>query len=451
MTAVALPQSLPHTRETFPAIEPKQSSLISAFVIYRNPNPVKRRRKRSKTKLPQINYGWSPKSSSRGKRASSGELPVIDSKEKANGNKSGRSKSDSSSGKGTRLPPIEQKYVDLVGASAIYKNPPPQRPKDATTTRLSGRRSSDSTQKSVESQPRENRRERLITLARPKELKTIWITSQGPRVMWGTQDMLWPVTGAARSAEASGRVVELASPKKVFQTGVRVSRPEYVYSCGRSSVLYDVSPLAMRGSASERVAALASPKQPPKEYRDDRPQHVFSCGRSSPIWGVKEYSGYEPTPRLEQLSTSKPPHSDFVPNRMVQTQIPIHALNGKSTSRLEALATPKNRPEGPFREPQWPVALSAKKASANQRCVELAKAKGVADGYVPNREEALWHVSRGAKRATASGRVNELAVPIIRATMDHVQFDPDAFLVSQTALKGICSKRVEELAQPNQR
>jgi hypothetical protein len=75
----------------------------------------------------------------------------------------------------------------------------------------------------------------------------------------------------------------------------------------------------------------------------------------------------------------------------------------------------------------------------------------VADGYIPNREEAISTVSRGAKRAIASGRVNELAVPIIRATMDNVQFDPDAFVVPRTALTGVCSKRVEELAQPIQR
>lgn len=303
----------------------------------------------------------------------------------------------------------------------------------------------------VQSQPRENRRERLITLARPKELKSIWITSHGPRVMWGTQNMLWPVTEAAKGAEATGRVMNLASPKKDFQSGMKVNRPEYVYSCGRSSVLWDVSPFAMRGNASSRVVDLAGPKQPPKEYRDDRHQHVFSCGRSSPIWGVRGYDGYEATPRLGQLSSPKTPHNDFVPNRMVQTQIPTNALHARASGRIESLATPKNRPDGPFREPQWPVALSAKKASANQRCVELAKAKGVADGYIPNREDAIWSVSRGAKRAVASGRVNELAVPIIRATMDHVQFDPDAFLVPQTALKGICSKRTEELAQPLQK
>ena len=60
----------------------------------------------------------------------------------------------------------------------------------------------------------------------------------------------------------------------------------------------------------------------------------------------------------------------------------------------------------------------------------------------------LAQVNKAALKANASSRLDELSRPIIRATMDHVQFDPDAFLVKQTALKGRCSKRTEELAQP---
>ena len=44
--------------------------------------------------------------------------------------------------------------------------------------------------------------------------------------------------------------------------------------------------------------------------------------------------------------------------------------------------------------------------------------------------------------------MNELAKPIIRDTMDHVQFNPEAFNVSETAKKAKASARIEELAQP---
>lgn len=45
-------------------------------------------------------------------------------------------------------------------------------------------------------------------------------------------------------------------------------------------------------------------------------------------------------------------------------------------------------------------------------------------------------------------RMNELARPIVRDTMDHVQFNPEAFNVSEAAKKAKASARIEELAQP---
>lgn len=45
-------------------------------------------------------------------------------------------------------------------------------------------------------------------------------------------------------------------------------------------------------------------------------------------------------------------------------------------------------------------------------------------------------------------RMNELATPIVRDTMDHVQFNPDAFNVSEAAKKAKASAHIEELSQP---
>ena len=47
--------------------------------------------------------------------------------------------------------------------------------------------------------------------------------------------------------------------------------------------------------------------------------------------------------------------------------------------------------------------------------------------------------------------MSELAQPIIRETMDHVQFNPEAFTVSEAAKKAKASPRIEELAQPIRR
>nr|XP_006823181.1 PREDICTED: testicular haploid expressed gene protein-like [Saccoglossus kowalevskii] len=98
----------------------------------------------------------------------------------------------------------------------------------------------------------------------------------------------------------------------------------------------------------------------------------------------------------------------------------------------------------------WPVSKSARHAAATSRQMELAKFKGVVDGYLPART-IQWPVTKGAKRAVPTPRMEELSRPIIRATMDHVQFNPDAFTVSEAAKKARCPPRVEELSQPIQR
>ena len=93
------------------------------------------------------------------------------------------------------------------------------------------------------------------------------------------------------------------------------------------------------------------------------------------------------------------------------------------------------------------VANNAKNASASTRCLELARPKGVVDGYQLPRE-VEWPVPRAAKRAVTTARIEELAKPVVRASMDHVQFNPDAFIVKPFALNGSFPSRITSLAKP---
>ena len=45
-------------------------------------------------------------------------------------------------------------------------------------------------------------------------------------------------------------------------------------------------------------------------------------------------------------------------------------------------------------------------------------------------------------------RMHELARPIIRESMDRVQFNPEAFTISEAAKHAKATPRIEELAQP---
>ena len=89
----------------------------------------------------------------------------------------------------------------------------------------------------------------------------------------------------------------------------------------------------------------------------------------------------------------------------------------------------------------------ARNAKASNRVQELSQPKKLNDKYQPVRN-VEWRVSRSALRAYATERLQQLSMPMVRDTMDHVQFDPMAFQVKETALKGRVSDRISELARP---
>eukprot|EP00116_Pleurobrachia_bachei_P015533 sb/3475795/ len=105
--------------------------------------------------------------------------------------------------------------------------------------------------------------------------------------------------------------------------------------------------------------------------------------------------------RTAMLAKPKRTPSDYEESREVQSIPTAAARNTRPSERIEALAEAKKQPSGPFREPDWPVSKKAMKAQ-----------------------------------------------PIMRESMDHVQFNPDVFKVSAAAQKAKCSARTAELAQP---
>ena len=65
----------------------------------------------------------------------------------------------------------------------------------------------------------------------------------------------------------------------------------------------------------------------------------------------------------------------------VQTIPTQAARNTRPTERLEQLAEAKKRPDGPFREPEWPVCKKAMKAQSTERTRELSRSKGLVEGF----------------------------------------------------------------------
>ena len=87
----------------------------------------------------------------------------------------------------------------------------------------------------------------------------------------------------------------------------------------------------------------------------------------------------------------------------VQTIVSNAAKTCIPSERTESLAKPKERPDGPFRDPEWTVLSSTLQATASDRVMDLSKPKKLADSYQPCRD-VIWKVGVGARNAVASNR-----------------------------------------------
>ena len=293
---------------------------------------------------------------------------------------------------------------------------------------------------------------RFLTLSLPKQTKSTWETSFWPELRWGNQEPIRPISRYALTANPSGRVEELAFCKKNFREETdHIS--EHAFSCGRSSPIWEVGKPALMARPNERLLLLAQHKTPPQDFTDtmDRPTNSFSCGRSSPIWQVSEgarTAGLRPHTAV--LSSAKRTHSEYKEPRPVQSAVSSAARTHTAGERILDLARAKHRYPEKIRPPQWEVSEMAKTANASSRTIDLSKGKTLSDRYQPSRD-VEWPVNQASLFAVASNRLEELAKPIKRETMDHLQFNPDAFKVSSNALKGKASKRLEDLAEPLER
>ena len=293
---------------------------------------------------------------------------------------------------------------------------------------------------------------RFLTLSLPKQPKSTWDTSFWPELSWGNQDPIRPISRYALTANPSNRVQVLSSAKKSFgRESEHIA--EHAFSCGRSSPIWEVGETALMARPTGRLLKLSQHKEPPQEFVDtmDRPTNAFSCGRSSPIWQVSEPARIaKERPHTARLASAKSTHTQYKEPRPVQSAVTSAAKAHSASDRVQELSQAKHRYPEQVRLPQWKVSDTAKSANASSRTLELSKGKNLSDKYQPSRDVA-WPVTQASLYAVASNRLEELAKPIKRETMDHLQFNPDAFRVSTTALKAKTSKRVDELAEPLER
>ena len=322
----------------------------------------------------------------------------------------------------------------------------PSKPRQLAFSCVEGNRTHAPHVRRIKSSPAPSR---FLTLSHPKQVKSTWETSFWPELRWGNQDPIRPISRYALTANPSRRVEDLALAKKNSREELK-HIPEHAFSCGRSSPIWEVQDTALKARPTDRVLELARHKEPPQDFIDtmDRSNNAFSCGRSSPIWDVSDAAlAARERPHTARLASAKTTHSSYKQPRPVQSAVTAAAKQHTPSDRTGDLSKPKYRHPEQVRPPQWDVSEQARSANASSRTLELSKGKTLSDGYQPSRD-VVWPVNQAAMFAVASNRLEELAKPIKRQTMDHLQFNPDAFKVAKGALKANPSKRLEDLAQP---
>ncbi|XP_039201156.1 testicular haploid expressed gene protein-like isoform X3 [Crotalus tigris] len=240
--------------------------------------------------------------------------------------------------------------------------------------------------------------ERLQELAKPKPTKDVWNFHR--KLIWGNQEPIWPLSSRTLLRQPSPRILTLARPRETVD---KQKRSLFVFSCGQMSEIWKRSSTVYSAMPTKRLLKLAEPRPISATYLKLRP-------RSSPVWPVCSSAlCCKASQRILTLAQPRTIH----PNFSFPEQIPLTALQAVPSPRLLELARPKTIPSDSAmdRSPEWPVSVAA-------------------------------------KQAVASPRLTELAQPPNRAPTNLVQFNPDAFIVKESAKKAFCTERVKNLAQP---
>jgi len=197
---------------------------------------------------------------------------------------------------------------------------------------------------------------RIHELAKCKQSKRIWLTDYGPRILWGNQDTIRPLSRAALRATTTDRLDELAVPKKrhsLDQVDI------HYYSCGRNSSIWKIKPSTLKTKLSERIKSLAVPKSQNPKFEANRDIDDEDIGRESSIWKVsKAARSCKTRPRTAQLARAKNYHSQYIPNQEVMSFVSKETLKATASDRINQLSKPKVRKSGNFFEcksPESPI------------------------------------------------------------------------------------------------
>ncbi|KAK3552870.1 hypothetical protein QTP86_024261, partial [Hemibagrus guttatus] len=199
---------------------------------------------------------------------------------------------------------------------------------------------------------------RILELARPRESKTVWLTTP-VNVTWGNQETIWPLPWTSLKDRSMARILSLSQPKKDFSALhrdlLRKRHKEAEEAAKRRTCLPSCP------SQYEHVLRLAAPNSRHRSSQVVSLPHTMRCEHNCPVWHISSaVRNAVASPRILQLAQPRHAHPEYQSNRQnVETCISCAAKSSQASPRLEQLCVPKLResklfyqyghPESPIR------------------------------------------------------------------------------------------------------
>ncbi|XP_067824729.1 sperm microtubule associated protein 2-like [Heptranchias perlo] len=193
---------------------------------------------------------------------------------------------------------------------------------------------------------------RFVYLSEPKKLAEGYVSS--------SSSPIWPVSPRTMRATPTDRILELAKPKQLHKDW-RPSRPPY------STV--GISEDVLTASNSPRSDELARHKT----YIDPPARKSYLW--DYPFWDneiSEEAKTRTPTDRILELAKPKGRYPGYIHSRPVDQPVSETALNYTATERIQELAKPKSHIAAVKTDNPFEISEAAKNAVATPRLQQLA-------------------------------------------------------------------------------
>jgi len=289
--------------------------------------------------------------------------------------------------------------------------------------------------------------DRIKQLATPKSSKRSWLTSYDSRVLWGNQESIRPMSRSATRHQASDRTIRLSTPKRDHKTE-HWANVDFLNYQARSE-------RAVSAPSKTRIIQMSTPKPLHPKFVPNK--DINDLGQVNENGGP-ECPRSSPRPRTSRLAMSRRHHKMWTNNSQMRP-VSSSAMKHEVSQRTNQISRHLERKSYSFRDtnhfqsspPEMSitkVSVSARRHKPSARTLKLSESKKYHDGYRGNRSP-LWEIPGNVKNTNASKRTVELSVPFVRKEKD--EFNPEAFIVKPLALKAVCSDRISKLAEPTKR